>query len=143
MGVFFYFNNQGQPISTAPHITAPHATEGLLAQNTYLGPVKPVPGNPELVQVEVIVRDSPVLGGVQVQSVEFDGKSVPLKPRDVFGNRGKASFQVSSGHYTLRWVVRRDKILWPRTMSYEETVTIDPRDLWVQISIEGEASSIR
>jgi hypothetical protein len=115
----------------------------LFAQNTYLGPTSPVPGNPKTVRVEVIVHDSPVPAGVQIEYVQFDGNSVPLKPRDVHGYRGTASFQVSPGKYKLRWKVRRDKTIWPRTMSHEEEVTVDPRDLWLQISIEGETASIR
>src|SRR3989344_6693122 len=95
-GVFLYFKGNGLPISASDPYSA-----GLMAQNTYLGPIQPIPGNPYLVRVEVHVRDSPELGGVQIQSVEFDGESIPLKPRDIFGNRGQASFQVPPGKYTL------------------------------------------
>lgn len=115
----------------------------VLLQNTYLGPTKPVPGNPRLVRVEVSVRDNPELGGVQIQSVAFNDQTIPLKPRDIHGNRGKGSFQVKPGKYKLKWTVRRDQVLWPRTTSLEEEVNIDPRDLWVQILIEGEKASIR
>lgn len=117
--------------------------EALFTQNTYLGPTAPIPGNPELVQVEILIKDSPDLAGVEVQSVTFDGQAIPLKPRDIFGKRGAASFQLRPGKYTLRWTVNRDKIIWPRTLSHEEEVTIDPRDLWIQIIIEGNHASIR
>ena len=113
------------------------------AQYTYKGPTQPIPGNPQLVRVEVIVRDSPEAGGVQVQTVAFNGEGVPLKPRDIFGNRGTASFQVLPGKYKLQWTVQRDKFIWPRNLTREEIVTIDPRDLWIQVSIEGEEVSIR
>ena len=122
---------------------SPTSKEVLLAQNTYLGPTEPVPGNPSLVRVELLVKDSPDLAGVQIQRVTFDGQSVPLKPRDIFGKRGAASFQLPPGKYTLRWTVGRDKIIWPRTASHEEEVTIDPRDLWIQILVEGDHASIR
>ena len=102
-----------------------------------------MPGNPQLVRVEVIVRDSPEAGGVQVQNASFNGQGIPLKPRDIYGNRGSSSFQVPPGKYKLRWIVQRDKVEWPRTISHEEDVTIDPRDLWLQIYIEGEEASIR
>lgn len=117
--------------------------EALLTQNTYLGPKEPVPGNPQLVRVEILIKDSADLAGVQIQSVTFDGQSIPLKPRDIFGKRGAASFQLAPGKYTLRWTVNRDKMIWPRTISHNEEVIIDPRDLWVQILIEGDQASIR
>ncbi len=115
----------------------------LFGQYSYQGPNRPVPGNPQLVRVEVLVRDSPKAGGVQIQSVAFNGQGIPLKPRDIYGNRGSASFQLPPGKYKLAWVVQRDNFLWPRQVPHEELVTIDPRDLWLQISIEGEEASIR
>lgn len=124
-------------------ISTPASVAPLTASNTYLGPVGPLPGNPKLVQVELIVRDAPEAAGVQVVSVDFAGKNVPLKPRDVYGNRGEASFQLKPGKYRLRWTVNRDKIAWPRTIKHEEEVNISPRDLWLQIYIEGDEASIR
>ncbi len=115
----------------------------LITQNTYLGPTEKSPNSNQLVRVEILIKDSPDLAGVQIQSVTFDGQAIPLKPRDIFGKRGAASFQLLPGKYTLRWSVNRDKIIWPRTLTHEEIVTIDPRDLWVQILIEGDAASIR
>jgi len=114
----------------------------LLAQNTYLGPIQPIPGNPHLVRVEIIVRDSPDSGGVQVQTVEFYNQKIPLKPRDIYGNRGGASFQISPGKQKLKWTVQRDKTIWPRTMTHEEEVNIDSRDYWVQILIVGDTATI-
>lgn len=114
-----------------------------LAQNTYLGPTSPVPGNPQLIRVEIIVNDDPKLGGLQIQQVKFNGTDVPLKPRDINGFRGQGSFQLPPGKYKLTWIVNRDKFAWPRTVSHEETVTLDPRDLWVQITIQGDEASIR
>ena len=137
-GVLLHFKKGSLP----PYPQDPHSAK-LLVQNTYYGPVQPIPGDPYLVRVEVLIRDSAELGGVQIQSVEFNGQSIPLKPRDIFGNRGKGSFQLPPGQYALRWVVRRDKVAWPRTVAHEEEVTIDQRDLWVQITIEGEEASIR
>lgn len=115
---------------------------GPIAQNTYMGPTSPVPGDPYLVKVELLIKDSPDAGGAQIQSVTFDGRDIPLKPRDIFGKRGAASFQLAPGTYSLRWTVNRDKIVWPRFMSFEEEVNLSPRDLWVQILIEGEHASI-
>lgn len=115
---------------------------GQLASNTYFGPVTPAPGNPQLVRIELMVRDSPDASGLQIVSVQFDHTSVPLKPRDIYGNRGNASFQVKPGKYQLIWTVNRDKFAWPRTVTHEEVVTVNPRDLWLQISIVGETASI-
>lgn len=122
---------------------APSIEPGMIAQNTYLGPTRPIPGNPQLVKVEILIKDSADLAGVQIQRVTFDGQEIPLKPRDIFGKRGGASFQVAPGQYTLRWTVNRDKIVWPRQVSHEELVNISGRDLWVQIIIEGNNASIR
>lgn len=116
--------------------------QSLLAQNTYFGPTSPVPGNPKLVRVQVIVRDSPEPAGLQIVSVTFDGQRIPLKPRGVFGDRGEGSFQVPPGKYRLKWVVNRDRIAWPRQVTHEEIVHVSPRDLWIQILIVGEEASI-
>jgi len=115
----------------------------LIAAYSYQGPTQPVPGNPHLVRVEVILRDSPALAGVQIKSADFNGQGIPLQPRDIYGNRGTGSFQVPPGKYKLRWVVQRDRVAWPRTITREEEVTIDPRDLWIQIEVVGENASIR
>ncbi len=129
---------------TAYFIEAKKPSEqALFTQNTYLGPTAPVPGNPDLVRVELLIKDSPDLAGIEIQSVTFDGQAIPLKPRDIFGKRGAASFQLRPGKYTLRWTVNRDKVIWPRTISHEEEVNIDRRDLWIQIIIEGNHASIR
>ena len=114
-----------------------------LTQNTYLGPTSPLPGNPYLVRVELLVRDSPDLAGAQIQNVVFDGQAIPLKPRDIFGKRASASFQLAPGKYNLRWTVQRDKFVWPRTLTHAEEVDISPKDLWIQILIEGDSASIR
>ncbi|MBI5273054.1 MAG: hypothetical protein HY861_03630 [Chlamydiia bacterium] len=116
---------------------------GLWAQYTYQGPNQPVPGNPQLVRIEVLVRDSAQSAGVAIKSVTFNGQVVPLKPRDIYGNRGSSSFQLPPGEYSLLWVVQKDKFAWPRQATHEEKVTVSPRDLWLQISIEGDEASIR
>jgi len=113
-----------------------------IVQNTYMGPTSPIPGDPYLVRVELLIKDSPDAGGPQIRNVTFDERAIPLKPRDIFGKRGAASFQLPPGKYTLRWTVNRDNIVWPRVLSFEEEVTLSPRDLWVQILIEGERASI-
>jgi len=59
-----------------------------LVQNTYFGPIAPAPGNQQLIRVEVIIRDDPAPGGLQVQEVQFNRTKIPLKPRDVNGFRG-------------------------------------------------------
>ncbi|MDE3046186.1 MAG: hypothetical protein KGJ02_06040 [Verrucomicrobiota bacterium] len=123
--------------------TAPFATDSLLAANTYLGPQKPVVGNPQLVRIEVLVRDSVESDGVQIKKVTFNSTDIPLHPRDVYGNRGAGSFQLAPGKYKLRWTVNRDHFAWPRNASFEEEVNVSPRDLWLQISIEGDKASIR
>ncbi|MCC6127604.1 MAG: hypothetical protein IT584_00150 [Chlamydiae bacterium] len=114
-----------------------------LVQNTYFGPTSPVPGNPQLIRVEVIINDDPIPGGLQIEEVRFNNTKIPLKPRGVNGFRGQGSFQLSPGKYKLAWKLNRDKFAWPRTVSHEQIVNLDSRDLWVQITIEGEDASIR
>jgi len=137
-GFLLRSHKDAPPESSPPDFPA----YSLFVQNTYMGPIQPIPGNPQLVRVEVLVRDSPEASGVQIQSVIFDGQAIPLKPRDIFGKRASASFQLSPGNYRLRWTVNRDKFAWPRSISHEEEVSLDPRDLWIQILIEGERVSI-
>lgn len=110
--------------------------------NTYLGPSKKIPGNPQLLRVQILVNDDPNPQGVQIVEATFDGKDIPLKPRDIYGFRGQASFQTPPGKYKLRWKVHLDKFAWPRTQSHEEEVTLNGKDLWLQITITGEKASI-
>jgi hypothetical protein len=110
--------------------------------NTYLGPSSPVPGNPQLIRVQVLVNDALDQKGLHILEADFDGTEIPLKPRDVYGFRGQASFQKPPGKYKLRWKMQRDKIVWPRTISHEEEVTLDVRDLWIQITITGDSAAI-
>jgi hypothetical protein len=110
---------------------------------TYKGPTSPVPNENKLVRIEVVLRDSPDLAGVQIQKAELNGEEIPLQPRDLFGNRGSAGFQLLPGKYRLKWTVQRDKRVWPRVINHEEEVTVSPRDLWIQILIVGEDASIR
>ena len=126
-----------------PHVN-PSNLEGpkLFASNTYLGPTKPIPGHPKLIRVEVLVNDAYDASGPQVVRVEFNRINIPLKPRDIYGNRGSGSFQVPPGKYKLQWTINQDKANWPRTIVHEEEVTISPRDLWIQILIEGEEVTI-
>ncbi|MFI5343391.1 MAG: hypothetical protein ACHQUC_04125 [Chlamydiales bacterium] len=114
-----------------------------ITQNTYLGPTESNPANGDLIRVEVLIKDSPDLSGLQIQNVTFNREEIPLKPRDIFGKRGAASFQLPPGKYILRWTVNRDKLIWPRTADYEEEVLLNQRDLWVQIIVEGAQVSIR
>lgn len=114
-----------------------------LTQYTYEAPKQTATGRQKLVRIEILIRDSPEAAGVQIHSVEFNQKNIPLKPRDIYGNRGSASFQLLPGTYKLRWVVQRDRFAWPRLLTHDQEVTIDPRDLWIQIYIEGDEASIR
>ncbi len=142
--LIFLFGAALSTTSISLHLLQPKSLVSQpIAQNTYLGPTSPLPGNPQLIRVELLVKDSSDLAGVQIQSVTFDGQAIPLKPRDIFGKRASASFQLPPGKYTLRWTVNRDKIIWPRTVNHEEEVDLSPRDLWVQIMIEGDSASIR
>lgn len=117
-------------------------TDNHVAQ-TYLGPKESSVHEAELIRVEILVKDSPDLSGLQIRDVTFNGQVVPLKPRDVFGKRGAASFQLPPGKYILRWTANRNTLVWPRVLDFEEEVILDPRDLWVQILIVGDKASIR
>ncbi|HSX14066.1 MAG TPA: hypothetical protein VLE96_06590 [Chlamydiales bacterium] len=134
VGIFFSILN----LLTIPRIT----TDGNIAQ-TYLGPKKFGLESADLIRVEILVKDSPLLSGLQIQNVVFNGQIVPLKPRDVFGKRGDASFQLPPGKYILKWTANRDSLIWPRVLKFEEEVILDPRDLWIQVQIEGDQASIR
>lgn len=116
----------------------------LISQNVndYLGPNGVKPGEKGLVRVQVLVNDAPNPKGVQIISAEFNQKSISLKPRDIYGFRGQASFQVPQGKYKLKWKVKRGEEGWPRTETHEETVQVDDRDLWIQITIVGNSASI-
>jgi hypothetical protein len=108
--------------------------------NTYLGPRGKTAQ--KLVKIQLVIKDDPKPAGLQIESVTFNGKRVPLKPRDIHGFRGQGSFQLSPGKYSLKWTAQRDDFVWPRILSFEEEVLIDSRDLWLQISIVGDKASI-
>lgn len=110
--------------------------------NTYFGPREKLPGNSQLIRVQVLVNDDPNPQGVQIDEIAFNGQTIPLKPRDVHGFRGQASFQLKAGKYKLSWKVRRDSSSWPRLITREEEVNLDSHDLWIQISIIGETATI-
>ena len=118
-------------------------TENKIIAQTYLGPKESSATYAELIRVQLSIKDSPDPSGLQIQNVTFNGQNVPLKPRDVFSKRGEASFQLPPGKYILRWTANRNSYVWPRVLRFEEEVDLDPRDLWVQIMIEGDKASIR
>ncbi len=134
--LLFFFQNARWPLLPTDHLSAS-------TSNTYLGPSRPPQPGQRIVQIQIYVRDSQEAGGVQIVSAQFDGKRIPLQPRDIYGNRGSASFQVSPGKYKLKWKVNRDQYTWPRTLTHEENVEISSRDLWLQITIEGNEVTIR
>ena len=138
MGTLLFFKQGPYPLSSLNH----HSN--LIVQNTndYFGPTQKVPGNVQLIRVQILVNDDPNPKGVQIVSADFNDKSIPIKPRDIYGFRGQGSFQLPPGHYKLRWKVQRDKFAWPRTLTHEEEVNLDSRDLWIQITIQGEKASI-
>ncbi len=138
LGILLFFKQAPFSLVSINHHSA------LLTQNVneYLGPKQKVPGNPQLIRVQVLVNDDPSPKGVQVLEATFNQKNIPLKPRDIYGFRGQASFQTPPGKYRLKWKVQRDRFAWPRTTSHEEEVTLDPRDLWIQITIVGENAAI-
>lgn len=137
MGILLFFQQGSLPLMDS--------TYGLIAQsntNNYLGPHAPIPGNPQMIRIQILVNDDPNPKGVQIESVNFNRVNIPLKPRDIYGYRGQGSFQLPPGKYKLRWTVSQDRIIWPRTLSHEEEVDLDPRDLWIQINIIGENAAI-
>ncbi len=116
----------------------------LLSQNTntYLGPNQKVPANSDFVRVQILLYNDPDPKGVTIRSATFDGTEIPLKPRDIYGFRGQASFQKRGGKYLLKWVVDRNQGDWPRTVEHEEEVILSPLDLWIQIAIVGGNAEI-
>lgn len=114
-----------------------------IASNTYFGPTDVGNGSAQLIKVELLISDSPVSGGMQIVEVEFNGQTIPLKPRGIDGKRGSASFQLAPGKYQLKWVVNKDRFAWPRNLQKQAEVTINPRDLWIQIEISGESVAIQ
>lgn len=111
------------------------------AGNTYLGPVGD-PSSQNWTKVQILVKDALNPSGVQVTKVEFNQTNIPLKPRDIYGNRGSGSFQLKPGSYKLKWQVNRDKLVWPRVVDHEEIVHISPRDNWIQVEITGDSATI-
>ena len=138
MGTLLVFKQKELPIFTATH----HSS--LISQNTntYLGPHQKIPGDPRMVRVQILIYNDPNPKGVKITSAEFDGTDIPLKPRDIYGYRGQASFQKPPGKYKLKWVVDRDTQDWPRKIEHEDTVVLDSRDLWIQITINGDRAEI-
>ena len=110
----------------------------LLAQMPYYGPSKPSSG----VQVQLMVYDQPDLDGLKIESVTFNGTDVALQPPDLYGFRGGGGFLLNPGKFQLEWTVSKDKMDWPRTLNYKQTVEITPRDTWVQVTIKGDKATV-
>lgn len=138
LSTLLFFKQRDIPIFGAKH----HSE--LIAQNTntYLGPNERIPGNPQLIRVQILVYNDPSPRGVKIVNAKFNGKSIPLKPADIYGYRGQASFQKPPGKYKLTWEVERDKETWPRTIDHEEDVFLDARDYWIQITVTGDIAEI-
>lgn len=138
LGTLLFFRQNELPIGTASH----HSN--LIGQNTntYLGPNQKTKGNSQLVRIQILVYNDPDPKGVTIVDADFDGANIPLKPRDIYGFRGQASFQKRGGKYKLRWEVERNGPGWPKTVTHEEQVTVDPNDLWIQITIVGDKAEI-
>lgn len=138
MATLSFFKQKEMPLFSAIH----HSS--LIAQNTnnYLGPNQRLPNNVQMIKIQVLVYNDPNPAGVKIVNAELDGSSIPLKPADIHGFRGQASFQKSPGKYKLKWVVDRGESTWPRTVEHEENVHLNPRDMWLQISISGDTAEI-
>lgn len=110
--------------------------------NTYLGPNGKVPGNPQLIPIQILIYNDPDPQGKTIESVTFDQTRIPLKPRDIYGFRGQASFQKRPGRYRLVWVVNRNSDSWPRTETHEQELILSDRDSWIQIDITGDSAAV-
>lgn len=89
-----------------------------------------------------MVYDQPDLGGLKIETVTFNGTDVGLQPPDLYGFRGGGGFLLKPGKYQLEWTVSKDKMEWPRTLNYKQTVEINSRDTWVQVTIKGDKAII-
>lgn len=138
MGTLLYFRQSALPLMSLSH----HSSLIVQNVNEYQGPTQKVPGNPQLIRVQILINDDPSPQGVQIEKIEFNHKKITLKPRDIYGFRGQGSFQLPPGKYRLKWTVRRDRYAWPRTVTHEEEVELSPKDLWIQIVITGEQASL-
>ena len=115
-----------------------------LGQHTYFGPTSPPPPQtPRLVQVQVELYDEKELGGLTIEKASFAGYDIPLKPSDVFGFRGKGGFQLPVGTYPIAWTVRKQRLIYPRTVSYKKTVTVKPLDQWIEVVITGSSMVVQ
>lgn len=135
LGAILFFKQGKWPLVKEPRLICQNT-------NTYLGPNRKLPNNPQLIRVQILVYNDPNPKGVTIAKASFDGTSIPLKPRDIYGYRGQASFQKPPGKYKLKWEVEGDKKLWPRTVDHETEVFLDVRDFWIQITINGNNAEI-
>lgn len=138
LGALFAFRQKEPPLFSAKHYF------NFLSQNTntYLGPSQRLTGDPQLIRLQVLIYNDPNPKGAKIVNAKFNGTSIPLKPRDIFGYRGQASFQKPPGKYKLSWEVERDKTIWPRIIDHEEEVFLSDKDYWIQITITGEQAEI-
>jgi len=116
----------------------------MIAQNVneYFGPNIKVPGNPDLVRLQILIYDDPSPQGHKILKVEFNHTNISLKPADVWGFRGQGSFQIRPKKYKIKWTTQRDDFAWPRSITHEQEVVVASRDLWLQITLEGDSISI-
>jgi hypothetical protein len=120
----------------------------LIGQVPYYGPnegphfTQPRLSVSEKVRVQILIYDQPDLGGLKIEEVIFNGTSLSLQSADLNGFRGGGSFQVIPGTYQLVWKVSRSTKDWPRVLKHQKEIKINQRDSWMQITIQGDQSTV-
>jgi hypothetical protein len=112
----------------------------LTAQTPYYGPNHPA--KPSDIPVQLYVYDETDTGITKVESVTFDGINVALQPAYLYVFSGGGGYQMGPGSYNLEWTVSSGQRSWPRTQTFKQTVTIQPGDSWLQVTIKGDKATV-
>jgi hypothetical protein len=94
--------------------------------------------SPAAVRIEIEVMDDVTKENGHVLSVEFAGKSIPLKPIDPTGRRGSTFLRLLPGEYTLEWDVQNPQNALPSENHRQKTISIRSNEVGVYLLIKGD-----
>lgn len=92
----------------------------------------------KVIRVEIKVLDDTTKDHHDIMEVKFNNQQIPLLKADASGRRARKYYLVKPGTYDLEWKVSKSKTTWPRSKTYEKKITLNEKDKFAYIIIEGE-----
>lgn len=94
------------------------------------------------IKVDLKVKNDATLPG-QIQSVVFDGRTIPLSQPDAKGVAGFAHFAISPGTYQLKWTVRGTSQPGGVLIQQQREIKISSEDYWIGIVVTQDEVTVK